>query len=281
MRYDLNILKINTAFGEKMIKKNLCFLFFAFLILFSRLIYADVFSLPEEKINKCRFGTIANFRQYSGSPNFTNGKIYLGVDSDKFLKNQVYRFIGPDGMPVFQSNDWKKLLRQQPDSATREWWDFELKQMIDAGLNFLAIDSFGLMKPYECDECSQSIGPNCMRDSHNCPLQPEFQAEALKKILAEEQLPLQIGLFVDTPGPWQIYNWERLKKAYGKPAEWCKYLWRGTGEDPKGIIQPMPITPENALRYFYQGAIYPFYSHFNDPNSRSHWLIKPEMPLKQ
>lgn len=222
-----------------------------------------------------RFGTFANFRQSAGSVNFITGKSYQVVDGDNYKKNQVYRFIGPDGKPVVQSNDWRQLIQHQPDAATREWWEFQLKQMIAAGLDFVAIDSFGRLQPYECDECSENDDPKCKKDSHNSPLQPEFQAEAIKKIFLEDQLPLKVALFVDT-GDFYMYNWDRLKAAYGEPSKWCRYrfLEPGDGNDPLKVIQPMPVTPENAVLYIYKDTIYPFYSRLNDPKSRQLWLTQ-------
>ena len=221
-----------------------------------------------------RFGTIANFRQFGGSSNFTDGKIYLGVDGDKYMKNEVYRFIGPDGKPVIQSNNWKELVGQQPDTSTRLWWDFQLNQMVNAGLDFLAIASFGQKRDYECDGCSEEKKAGCRNDSHNCPLNPEFQGEALKKIFNEESFPIQVGLYVDTTGPYRLYNWDRLRAAYKDPSKWCSYRFfsPGNAKDPLQVIQPMPMTSENALRYMYGAVIYPFYSHFNDSVSRKHWL---------
>ncbi len=248
------------------------------LLIIHFLFLLQLHGFASEKYPGTRFGTFASFRQFSGSPNFTDGHVYQDVDGSKYYKNQVYRFIGPDGKPVFQSDDRRELIGKQPDSATEEWWIFQLRQMIEAGFDFVALDCFGEVKPRDCVKCAR-----CKVEVNYCPNNPEFKAAALKLLFKKYDLPIKVGLFVDTPGPYLMYNWDRLKGTYGNTDEWCKYIYfkPGQGKDPRHVIGPMPMTPENVLEYYYKRVIWPFFSGLDDSGSRKHWLTDTGLSPEQ
>lgn len=216
-------------------------------------------------------GGYSAFRNASGNPRFTDGlqssAVAPYVDPFNFHDdglghvNQVYRPLGPNGKPIFQSTDYQLLKFKQPDAATRQWWGHVLRQMHDAGFDYAAFDTFGVAYDHDVPHGY---------DEDKIPFQPDFAGDAFARIFAETGTPLKVALFVDLPAAWSRYNWDRLRGYYGL-GQWGGYQWNDNGTDPQQRIQQMPLTATNLRRYVYELMIRPFFAHFNRNSDRKRW----------
>jgi hypothetical protein len=223
------------------------------------------------------FGTYLYCRVHAALPSFLDGTLYPNIDNENFHPNQMYRPIGPDGEPIFRvpaeelPARWMELLFKQPDGATREWWTHMLRQITDAGFDFVLYSSPGQGSRHDSDCGAKEI--------YN-PFQPAFAGRALGRVFDEMGFPLKVAFLLDEPGAWNAYNWDRMRAHYGA-TNWCSYKWLDNGQDPDHVIGLMPINTNTVQTYMYELMVKPFFENFNRLEDRARWQTHNDLPLAQ
>jgi len=221
-----------------------------------------------------RFGTYAYFRASTGHPSFIDGLVYSPVDVLNRAKDKQYNPITPDGTPAPMSDDSKVLALTQPDAATRPWWIYQVKQMEEAGLDFVILDTMGMRnhRPV-CDDIVKY--PN--KDPRRDPFQPDFSAKALSNVLSDPKVAahLKVGLIIEGGPAYRAYNWNRMGNQAQTLCPNPFNIFKDKEALKNGTIIPMPITVENIDRYYYDLDIKPFFDHLD----RNLWLTHNSQPV--
>lgn len=216
------------------------------------LLYLGLNAEPATK--RTAFGTVLWGRNSTGNPHWMDASVFPGVDGQSRLENMIYVPLDPFGKPAATSSDPEKLARGNYDCARLDYWVDQAKQMGAAGLDWVAIDSFGDRKDLE--EPGAAIDPK--KDKYIFP--------SMAKGIREARVKLKICLLDDTPSHTLYdYRYELLRKSFpGSNAEgranWLKYRW-----DYKTVpVVPLPVDAELGKKYLAGKWISAFHYLAND-----------------
>ena len=186
-----------------------------------------------------RFGTVMWGRNYTGQPHWLDGSVFPGLDNQSRLENMLYVPLDPDGNPAATTSDPQKLKRGRYDCALLDYWMDQARQMSSAGLDWVAMDSFGDRQDIEF--------PHAVHD----PTQDKYTIPSMVRGIRETGVKLKICLLDDTPShSLYHYRYELLRKQFpdkdknGLPS-WIKYRF-----DYKSVpLVPLPVSAEMGRKY--------------------------------
>jgi len=203
-----------------------------------------------------RFGTIIWGRNHTGQPHWLDGSVYPGIDNQSRLENMRYVPLDPDGNPAAPTSDPNKLRRGRYDCALLDYWIDQARQMSAAGLDWVAMDSFGDRKDLEV--------PNAEHD----PTQDKYIIPSMVKGIREARAKLKICLLDDTPShTFYHYRYEQLREQFpgkdknGNPS-WIKYRY-----DYKSVpLAPLAVSADMGRKYLAEKWInaYRYMAHDKD-----------------
>lgn len=190
--------------------------------------------------NQTTFGTLIWGRNATGQPHWLDGSVYPGVDGQNYLKNLLYVPLDPQGRLAATSSDPDKLKKGSYDCALLDYWIDQARQMQEAGLDWVAMDSFG-------DRLDLDAEPQAAFD----PRQDKYTIPSMVKGIREAKARLKICLLDDTPSHCLYhYRFELLRKQFpgndvnGKP-KWFPYRY----DFKKVPLQPLPVNAEMGRKY--------------------------------
>jgi Domain of unknown function (DUF5010) len=212
-----------------------------------------------------RFGTVMWGRNYTGQPHWLDGSVFPGLDHQSRLENMKFVPLDPDGHPAAATSDPAKLKRGRYDCALLDYWIDQARQMSAAGLDWVAMDSFGDRQDIEF--------PNAAHD----PTQDKYIIPSMVRGIREAGVKLKICLLDDTPShSLHHYRYELLRKQFpekdknGLPA-WIKYRF-----DYKSVpVTPLPVSAEMGRRYLAEKWINAYRYMARD---RDLWLTHNGLP---
>ena len=186
-----------------------------------------------------RFGTVIWGRNFTGQPHWLDGSVYDGVDGQSRLDNMLYVPLDPDGKPAATTSDRAKLRRGRYDCALLDYWTDQARQMASAGLDWVAIDSFGDRKDLEVSNALHDP----TRDRHLVP--------SMVKGIRTAGVALKICLLDDTPSHTLYdYRYELLREQFpgtnaAGTSRWLKYRY-----DYKAVpLVPLAVSAAMGRRY--------------------------------
>ena len=214
------------------------------------------------------FGTLIWGRNCTGQPHWLDGSVYPGIDGQSYLKNMLYVPLDSRGLPAATSSDPAKLKKGSYDCALLEYWVDQVRQMQEAGLDWVAIDSFG-------DRMDLDAEPQAAFD----PKQDKYVIPSMVKGIREAKASLKICLLDDTPSHAFTHRLERLRKQFpnkdanGRP-EWYPFRYDGK----KVPDQPLLVSAEMGRKYLAGKWIAAYESMGKDQDL---WLTHNHLPPSQ
>ncbi|MCL5271508.1 MAG: DUF5010 domain-containing protein [bacterium] len=211
-----------------------------------------------------RFGTFIWGRNNTGQPHWLDGSVFPVVDGQSRLDHMIYVPLDPNGKPAADNSDPAKLARSSYDCARLDYWIDQARQMSAAGLDWVAIDSFG-----------DRPDP----DTNHDPKQDRYVVPSMVRGIREARVNLKIAFLDDTPSHYQRYRGERLREQFpgtdanGRP-NWMKHRW----ELRNTPTPPLPVSADMGRRYLAEKWIAGYRHMASDQDL---WLTHDGKPPSQ
>jgi len=223
------------------------------------LLLAPLAAPAEAKPLDTRFGTVIWGRNFTGQPHWLDGSVYDHVDGQSRLDHMFYVPLDPDGNPAATTSDPAKLRRGRYDCALLDYWTDQARQMASAGLDWVAIDSFGDRKDLE------------VADAIHNPTQDRYLVPSMVKGIRTAGVALKICLLDDTPSHTLYdYRYELLREQFpgtnadGTP-RWLKYRY----DHEEVPVVPLAVSAAMGRRYLAEKWTNAYHSMADD---RDLWL---------
>ena len=189
----------------------------------------------EERKVKTSFGTFIWGRNNTGQPHWLDGSVFVGVDGQSRLDHMLYVPLDPKGKPAADNSDPARLARGSYDCARLDYWIDQARQMSAAGLDWVAIDSFGDRQD---------------ADSAHDPKQDRYVVPSMVRGIREAGVKLKISFCDDTPSYYSRYRRELLRQKYPGTDASGRPNWMQHRRDMRNMpTAPLPVSAEMGRRY--------------------------------